>query len=93
VGPTAEPRLAGIDVVAREVEVVEDQLRRNDVTALRGEASFVDPHTLLIESETGSRKVTARHVVIAVGTRPAPPPGVKADGEIVLDSDQVVRTR
>src|SRR5262249_5465927 len=39
---------------------------------------------------TGMRTVTAANVVIAVGTRPAPPPGVEPDGEIVVTSDAVV---
>jgi NAD(P) transhydrogenase len=52
--------------------VIEQQLRRNDVALIQGEASFLDPNTLAVRSETGSSRVTARHVVIAVGTRPAP---------------------
>ena len=53
--PTCQQLFAGVDsVIAREVEVIESQLRRNDVTVLSGVASFVDPHTLAIEAE-GSR--------------------------------------
>ena len=90
--PTSAQLLAGIDrVVAREMEVIEDQLRRNDVSVLSGEASFDDPHTLVIRSEQGTRRVTAAHVVIAVGTEPASTPGVKADGEIILTTDDMVR--
>jgi NAD(P) transhydrogenase len=81
------------DVVAREHEVVEDQLRRNDVAMIRGEASFTDPHTLVVRSEQGWREVSADKIVIAVGTRPAPPPGVDADGEVVLTSDDVTRIK
>jgi len=86
--PTSQQLLAGVDaVIAREVEVVESQLRRNDVQVLSGEASFADPHTLLLRAEGGTRSVTAEHIVIAVGTRPAPTPGAQADGETVLDTD------
>src|SRR5262245_43254317 len=92
--PTAEQLMAGVDtVIAREIDVIEDQLRRNDVTLLYGEASFLDPHTLMVHSESGARRVTARYTVIAVGTRPAPAPGVAADGEIVLNSDQVIHLK
>jgi NAD(P) transhydrogenase len=91
---TAEQLVAGVDaVVAREIDVIEQQLRRNDVALLQGHASFIDPHTLAIDTDAGVRRVTTRHVVIAVGTQPAPTPGVKPDGEIVLDSDQVVRLK
>jgi NAD(P) transhydrogenase len=92
--PTAEQLLAKVDdVVAREHEVIEDQLRRNDVAMIRGEAAFTDPHTLVVRSETGWREVSADRIVIAVGTRPAPPPGVAADGEVVLTSDDVMRIK
>lgn len=90
--PTAGDLLGGIGaVIAREVGVIEAQLRRNDVDVIPGDASFVDPHTLAIRTDGGTRRVTARNIMIAVGTRPAPTPGVDPDGEIVLDSDHVVR--
>jgi NAD(P) transhydrogenase len=90
--PTCAELFAGIDrVIGREVEVIEAQLRRNDVTVIAGAASFVDPHTLAITSEQGTRQVTAANVVIAVGTDCAPAPGVDADGEVILTTDQIVR--
>ena len=63
------------------------------MTILYGAASFVDPHTLAIEGDGGRREVTAEHIVIAVGTQPAAPPGVKSDGEVVLDTDDMVRLK
>jgi NAD(P) transhydrogenase len=90
--PSGEQLLAGVDhVVAREIEVIENQLRRNDVTLLAGTASFADPHTLEIEAEGGRRRITAANVVIAVGTDPAPPPGAQADGQVILTTDHIVR--
>ena len=75
--PTGPQLFAGVDtVITREMEVIENQLRRNDVTMVQGEASFLDPHTLVIRSEGGWRQVTGEHVLIAVGTHPAPTPGV-----------------
>ena len=92
--PTCQQLFAGVDsVIAREVEVIESQLRRNDVTVLSGVASFVDPHTLAIEAEGSRRQVTAEHVLIAVGTQPAPSPGVKNDGEVILNTDDMVRLK
>ena len=92
--PTCQQLFAGVDrVIAREVEVIESQLRRNDVSVLSGVASFVDPHTLVIEGESSRRQVTAEHVLIAVGTQPAASPGVKSDGEVVLNTDDMVRLK
>jgi NAD(P) transhydrogenase len=92
--PTAEQLFEGVDaVIAREVDVIENQLRRNDVTMIAGEASFQDPHTIAVRSESGRMSITAEYVVVAVGTQPATPPGVEPDGEVILNSDQVLRMR
>ena len=92
--PTADMLLARIgEVVAREAEVVEDQLRRNDVELLRGVGSFADAHTLAIDGDGCRQSLTAANIVVAVGTCPTPPPGVAADGEVVLTTDDVLRIK
>jgi len=89
--PTAAQLLERVaEVVSRESEIVDDQLRRNDVELLRGEASFVDPHTIFVQSGDACRAVTADNILIAVGTEPTPPPGVAPDGETVITSDGVI---
>jgi NAD(P) transhydrogenase len=73
-------------VIAREVDIVRDQLRRNHVHVVHGSARFVDPHTVEV-SDGDERRLSAEHVVIATGTRPAHPPGVAFDDMTILDSD------
>ncbi len=88
--PTAEQLLDRVGrVVEDENTVIEDQLRRNDVAILRGEAAFVDPHTVAVQSPDGRREVTAGKILLAVGTKPADPPGVQADGRTILTSDSI----
>jgi len=90
--PLAEELLHRVGMVGRrESQVIEQQLCRNEVQLIRGEASFVDPHTVLVASGEGRRTVTAGNIVIAVGTYPASPPGVPADGDLILTSDDLVR--
>jgi len=92
--PTAEQLLARVsDVVRREIEVLDNQLRRNDVAVIRGEAEFQDPHTLLVHSEAGSRSVRAATIVVAVGTRAMTPPGAVIDGEVAITSDDIIRLK
>lgn len=92
--PTAEQLLRRVElVIQRESQVVEDQLWRNDIQLLRGEATFKDLHTLTVLSSSGSRTVTADKVLLAVGTQPAAPRGATADGEVVLTSDQVMHMK
>ena len=77
--PTAEQLLAGVEaVIAREIEVIEQQLRRNDVTLIQGEASFLDPHTLAIRGESrrepghgAPRRHRGRHAAGAAAGRRA----------------------
>jgi len=88
--PTAEQLMRRVDaVIQRESQVVEDQLWRNEVVLLRGEAAFKDPHTVLVTSPTETKTVTAEKIMIAVGTKPATPRGVDIDGELVLTSAQI----
>jgi len=76
-------------VMAREIEVIKAQLRRNYVTALEGEARFLDPHTVEIKADDGSQVVRGQNILIACGTRPAHSPQIPIDGKRIFDSDQI----
>ncbi len=89
--PTADQVLWRVaETVRIQQQVVEDQLRRNDVGMLSGEGYFVEPHTIGVRHEHGEERYTAEFVLIAVGTFPAPPPGVPVDGQVVLTSDDII---
>ncbi|MET8982432.1 Si-specific NAD(P)(+) transhydrogenase [Streptomyces sp. NPDC004539] len=78
-------------VVSREVDVIRSQLSRNQVPLFAGTGRFLDPHTVALREVTGhERRLTADHIVIATGTRPARPETVEFDGRTILDSDNVL---
>ncbi|MGV9826601.1 MULTISPECIES: Si-specific NAD(P)(+) transhydrogenase [unclassified Gordonia (in: high G+C Gram-positive bacteria)] len=78
-------------VVGKEIDIIQNQLARNNVTMLIGSAFFVDPHEIAIEDATGDlKRVRADKFVVAVGTRPARPSTVEFDGVTVVDSDQIL---
>jgi NAD(P) transhydrogenase len=78
-------------VVGREMDVVRSQLARNQVPLLPGTGRFVDDHTVAVRDASGQdRLVTADHIVIATGTRPARPASVEFDDVTVMDSDSVL---
>lgn len=79
-------------VIGREQDVVRNQLLRNGVELFEGHGRFLDAHTLVIEDPSRDENVTitARYVVIATGTKPVRPAGVKFDEERVLDSDGIL---
>jgi NAD(P) transhydrogenase len=92
--PTAAELLSRVEqVVRREVAVLADQLWRNNIELMQGEASFADPHTLVVASEAGSRTLTSEAILIAVGTVPISPPGIAEDGEVVLSSDDLLQLK
>lgn len=77
--------------LGHEVEVLEHQFARNQVTTLQGHAQFVDPHTIdvtCLEKETV--RCSASRFLIAVGTKPFRPKDIPFDGERVVDSDEIL---
>jgi NAD(P) transhydrogenase len=78
-------------VIGREIDVIRSQLARNHVHMLTGTARFTGPNAVTVTPEDGAaRDVTAEKFIIAVGTRPARPSTVDFDGQIVVDSDQIL---
>lgn len=77
-------------VVEREIRIVQHALERNDVDLVRGRASFVDPHTIVVDGIDGHRKLDTERVLIATGTRPNQPHGTAVDGQVVVTSDNVL---
>lgn len=78
-------------VVERERNVIRDQLLRNHVTLIEGQARFVDSHTVAVADSTGAeRESSAERIVIATGSRPSHEPGIAFNGETIVDSDDIV---
>jgi len=79
-------------VVRNETDVVRHQLLRNGVDLHAGTASFLDPHTLLVDDLEGHGRQTlsARNVVIATGTTATRDEHMAFDGRRILTSDDAV---
>jgi NAD(P) transhydrogenase len=77
-------------VLERETEIVRTQLKRNGIETVHGLARFSDPHTLDVETPGGRVPLTAEHVLIACGTRPAHSASIPLDGRHIVDSDQLL---
>ena len=86
------------DILSHTTKVIRDQVRlrggfytRNEVDIHHGSASFVDAHTLTIESEDGSvETITTDQVVIATGSRPYRPANVNFNHPRIYDSDTIL---
>lgn len=75
-----------------EVDVLEDQLLRNNVQIIQGFAHFIDDHHISVAQSNGEHiKLSAARFIIAVGTRPYRPEHIPFNGSTVIDSDEVTR--
>jgi NAD(P) transhydrogenase len=90
--PAVDQLLARIDeVVRQEGIVIANQLGRNGVDVICGEASFVDPHRLRVAGAEGWREVTAANVLIATGTHAVAPPGDHWHSGVLITSDEITK--
>lgn len=75
-------------LVARWREKIEANFRRHQVERRRGRARFADSHTLVLDD---GQRVSGDHILIATGSRPRAVPELPVDGEIVHDSETLLR--
>ncbi|MDH5764929.1 MAG: FAD-dependent oxidoreductase, partial [Gammaproteobacteria bacterium] len=77
--------------INQEVDVMSHQLQRNGVKVIQGIASFADQHCIRVESRDGKIvKYKTDKVMLATGTRPRRPDSVSFDGEVIVDSDEIL---
>lgn len=90
---TMEDLLTRTDHVIRtEIDITRKQLRANGVELINAEASFADPHTLILRyiDGRGESRVTAEKIVIAVGTTATRDPNIQFDGQNIFTSDDLL---
>lgn len=78
-------------VVATLTRGVAALLNKNKVEHIKGEARFLDAHTLQISPD--ARTLTAKNVIIATGARPTSIPGLEIDGQRVITSREALELR
>ena len=78
-------------MIENEVNVVRDQLLRNYVDILPGTGCFIEPKKVLVTQNSGTRILKTDTVIIAVGTKPARPPGIEFDDRKIIDSDGLLK--
>lgn len=80
------------DVVRSYAETVEAQMKRNGVEVIHGRASLLGPNEVGIQFRSGgTERVAARSIILATGSRPRHPDGVRVDHEHVLDADSILK--
>ena len=91
------PELDYSRVRQRKVEVV-DQLYRglqtlvkaSKVASITGDARLESADSLVVRTDGGEERLSAKNVIVATGSTPRVLPGLEPDGRLILDSDQVL---
>ncbi len=86
--PTMEQLKRGTQaIIGRQVEMRQSFYDRNGVPIHRGQARFLDEHTISIDN---GEPITSAHFVIATGSRPYRPPEVDFTHPRIFDSDTIL---
>lgn len=86
--PTLEQLKRGTQtIIGRQVTMRQSFYDRNNVTIYRGQARFVDEHSISID---GDEPIRAKHFVIASGSRPFQPTSVDFTHPRIYDSDTIL---
>jgi Pyruvate/2-oxoglutarate dehydrogenase complex, dihydrolipoamide dehydrogenase (E3) component, and related enzymes len=78
-------------VVEKEWQLIEDNLRRHAIDRYRGTARFLSPNEIAVRAMDGSEKtLRANIILIATGSAPYRPGNIPFDGESIYDSDSIL---
>jgi dihydrolipoamide dehydrogenase len=69
---------------------VKSLLKQNGITRLLGRGRLDGPGKVVVDQEQGAVQLEAKHVLIAVGSRPAPLKGVELDGDRIGTSTEAL---
>ncbi|HVZ47215.1 MAG TPA: FAD-dependent oxidoreductase, partial [Gemmatimonadaceae bacterium] len=72
-------------------QLIDENFARHGITTVQGTAKVIDGHTVEVTRYTETRRLTADVILLATGSQPLRPAEIPFDGEIVVDSDDVLR--
>src|SRR6266403_2128779 len=82
------------DFMHHEREVVEMERQRilknlalHNIELVRGQAAFLDPHTVAVSGAQGKRQLKGEVIIISTGSKPHRPPEIAFDDIHTFDSD------
>lgn len=82
------------DRVAKVVKQTGDGINflmgKNKITVFNGVASFIDTHSVVINSDPAT-KISAKNFVIATGSKPANLPNIKIDKKRIISSTEALK--
>ncbi len=78
-------------VIKQQVSLRSGFYDRNRVSLYFGDAKFIDQHTVAVKEQDGSvNKLTAKHIILATGSRPYRPDDIDFSHPRIYDSDTIL---
>ncbi|CAI8865266.1 dihydrolipoyl dehydrogenase [Chryseobacterium sp. IT-36CA2] len=78
------------DVVSKNTGGLNFLMNKNNITRLKGTATFVNNSTIKIVNESEVTEITAQHYIIATGSKPSSIPGVEIDKKRIITSTEAL---
>lgn len=79
------------EVVEMERQRILKNLELHRIELVRGQASFIDAHTISVAGVSGTRQLYGDVILISTGSKPHRPPEIAFDDVRVFDSDTFLR--
>ena len=77
-------------VVTALTKGVEGLFKKNKVTRYAGHGRLAGPGRVVVEGKEGATELSAKHILIATGSQPAPLKGVELDGDRIGTSTEAL---
>jgi NAD(P) transhydrogenase len=80
-------------VVRKERKMIAEHIDEHNITLIHGEASLKDRYTVLIKSGKNNEEISGKIILIATGSSPHHPPDIPFDGDLICDSDTILKLK
>ena len=80
-------------VVEQTTKGLDFLMKKNKIEVFEGTASFIDANTIDINNGKESKKVTAKNIIIATGSKPTKLPFIDFDGDRIISSTEALKLK
>ncbi|MCU0235540.1 MAG: dihydrolipoyl dehydrogenase [Acidobacteria bacterium] len=76
-----------VRIISKQTRGIEILFKQHGIQLIKGRGQVTGANSVLVD---GQKEVTARHIVVATGSKPAELPFLKWDGQQVVSSDELL---
>ncbi|NJL78374.1 MAG: dihydrolipoyl dehydrogenase [Richelia sp. RM2_1_2] len=79
------------NLVAKIQSDLTNSLKRLNVDIIKGWGKIAGQQKVTVDTPNGEKTITAKDIILSIGSIPFVPPGIEVDGKTVFTSDQAVK--